>query len=74
MCDNISYGTEIQASNHFSSGLSTPQTEIRTLRQESNAEEINFQIFKVVKQQKYHFIMKSKKPNYFLKKKNRYFP
>lgn len=76
MCDNISYRTEIQAANHFISTLSTSQTEIRTLMQQSNCcsplkqKKLNFKYLKAVKQQKYHLpIMKSKKPNYFLKEK-----
>lgn len=56
------------------SSLSTSQKEIKTLRQESNLlssqEEITFQIFNVVKHQKYDWsIIKSEKPQYFLKEK-----
>lgn len=74
MWDNTSYGTEIQATNDSISSLSTSQKEIKTLRQESNLlssqEEITFQIFNVVKHQKYDWsIIKSEKPQYFLKEK-----
>lgn len=74
MWDNTSHGTEMQATNDSISSLSTSQKEIKTLRQESNLlssqEEIIFQIFNVVKYQKYDWsIIKSEKPQYFLKEK-----
>lgn len=72
MWDNTSYGTDIQATNNSTSSLGTSQEEIKTLRQKSNLsssqEENTFQIFSVVKHQKYDWsIIKSKKPEYFLK-------